>query len=364
MLAVRAHSGSRGPDKPKMNCVVIPAYRASASILDVIARVGPEVELIVVVDDCCPEGTGVAVSHRCNDPRVVVLVHDVNQGVGGAFMTGMRYAARRGADIIIKVDADGQMDPAQIPALIHPIAAEDADYVKGNRFFFLTNAASMPRARKIGNLALSFLAKLSTGYWNIMDPTNGFFAIHARVADLVAEQEIAKRFFFETDLLFHLGLLRARVIEYPMQAFYGDEISNLKISKVFGPFLAGHLKNTARRILYRYFLRDFSVGSLQLFFGVLLFSFGLAFGGYHWAQGVASNELVPTGTIMIAALTLLIGFQLLLAFLSYDIGTTPREALHPFLMRGRKSPEFPFASQPAAKTDADDDQVRRPRKIS
>ena len=348
-----------------MNCVVIPAYRAAASILDVIARVGPEVALIVVVDDCCPEGTGVTVSHRCNDARVVVLVHDVNQGVGGAFMTGMRYAARRGADIIIKVDADGQMDPAQIPALIHPITTGDADYVKGNRFFFLTNAASMPSARKIGNLALSFMAKLSTGYWNIMDPTNGFFAIHARVADLLAEQDIAKRFFFETDLLFHLGLLRARVIEYPMQAFYGDEISNLKISKVFGPFLAGHLKNTARRILYRYFLRDFSVGSLQLFCGALLFNFGLAFGCYHWAEGVATNELVPTGTIMIAAITLLIGFQLLLAFLSYDIGTTPREVLHPFLERGRKSPEFPFASKPAAKADvARDDQARRLRKIS
>src|SRR5205085_228922 len=223
---------------------------------------------------------------------------------------------------------------------------------KGNRFFFLTSAASMPRARKIGNLALSFLAKLSTGYWNIMDPTNGFFAIHARVADLVAEQDIAQRFFFETDLLFHLGLLRARVIEYPMQAFYGDEISNLKISRVFGPFLAGHLRNTARRILYRYFLRDFSIGSLQLLFGTLLFSFGLAFGGYHWAHGVASNELVPTGTIMIAAITLLIGFQLLLAFLSYDIGTTPREPLHPFLERGRRSPEFPFAGKPASERDA------------
>src|ERR1700682_4754450 len=101
-----------------MNCVVIPAFRAAGSILQVIAAIGPEIELIVVVDDCCPEGTGLAVTNRCNDPRVVVLVHDANEGVGGAFMTGMRYAARRGADIIVKVDADGQMDPAPIPALL------------------------------------------------------------------------------------------------------------------------------------------------------------------------------------------------------------------------------------------------------
>jgi len=350
-----------------MNCVVIPAFRAANTILPVIAVIGPEIDLIVVVDDCCPDGTGLVVSSRCSDPRVVVLVHDTNQGVGGAFMTGMRFAVRRGADIVVKVDADGQMDPAQIPALIHPIQSGDADYVKGNRFFFLTSAASMPAARKFGNLALSFLAKLSTGYWNIMDPTNGFFAIQARVADLLTDQPVARRFFFETDLLFHLGLLRARVIEFPMRAFYGDEISNLKISKVFGSFLAGHIKNTAERILYRYFLRDFSVASIQLFFGGVLSAFGLAFGGYHWAQGIVTGELVPTGTIMIAALSLLIGFQLLLAFLSYDISTTPREPLHPFLVRGRKSPEFPFADGPrmTERAEADADALAPPsRKAS
>ena len=222
-----------------MNCVVIPAYRAAGSILQVIAGIGPEIELIVVVDDGCPEGTGVVVASRCNDPRVVTLMHDANQGVGGAFLTGMRYAIARGADIIVKVDADGQMDPAQMPALIHPIAGGQADYVKGDRFFFLTNAASMPPVRRFGNLALSFLAKLSSGYWTIMDPTNGFFAIHARVAELLDDERIAKRFFFETDLLFHLGLIRAKVVEFPMRAFYGDEVSNLRVSHQLWPFLDG-----------------------------------------------------------------------------------------------------------------------------
>ena len=80
--------------------------------------------------------------NRCTDPRVVALMHDQNQGVGGAFLTGMRYAIERGADVIVKIDADGQMDPAQVPALIHPILSGQADYVKGDRFFFLTNAAA------------------------------------------------------------------------------------------------------------------------------------------------------------------------------------------------------------------------------
>src|SRR5690349_7798828 len=204
-----------------MNCVVIPAYRASASILSVIEAIGPEIGLIVVVDDGCPEGTGITVAKQCADRRVITLMHGFNQGVGAAFLTGMRYAIQRGADIIVKVDADGQMNPAQVPALIHPIASGQADYVKGDRFFFLTNAATMPLVRRLGNLALSFLAKLSTGYWTIMDPTNGFFAIQARVAELVDDERVAKRFFFETDLLFHLGLVRAKVVEFPMRASYG-----------------------------------------------------------------------------------------------------------------------------------------------
>jgi dolichol-phosphate mannosyltransferase len=317
-----------------MIAVVIPAYRAAATILPVISAIGPEIGLIVVVDDGCPEGTALSVAKSCPDSRVVALMHGDNRGVGAAFLTGMRYAIERGADIIVKIDADGQMDPSQVPALIHPIAGGQADYVKGDRFFFLTNARSMPKARLFGNLALSFMAKLSSGYWTIMDPTNGFFAIQARVAELLDDERIAKRFFFETDLLFHLGLIRAKVVEFPMRASYGDEVSSLRISQQLAPFLAGHLRNTLRRILYRYFFREFSLASIQLVAGAALFGFGLMFGLYHW-WSAPPDQLVPTGTIMIAALTFLIGFQLLLSFLNYDISASPREPLHPFLSRAR-----------------------------
>jgi len=325
--------GAQQADK-SMNCVVIPAYRAAATIRPVIEAIGPEIELIVVVDDGCPEGSAVLVANHCADPRVVALMHDANQGVGGAFLTGMRYAIERGADIIVKIDADGQMNPSQVPALIHPIVSGQADYVKGDRFFFLADAASMPPVRRFGNLALSFLAKLSSGYWTIMDPTNGFFAIHARVAELLDDEHIAKRFFFETDLLFHLGLVRAKVVEFPMRASYGNELSNLRVSQQLAPFLAGHIRNTLRRILYHYFFRDLSLASIQLVAGLALFGFGLVFGLYHW-WAAPPDQLVPTGTIMIAALTFLIGFQLVLSFLNYDISSSPREPLHPFLERGR-----------------------------
>jgi dolichol-phosphate mannosyltransferase len=334
-----------------MYCVVIPAYRAAATILPVIAAIGPEVELIVVVDDGCPDGTGLAVARNCSDARVVALMHDANRGVGAAFLTGMRYAIARGADIIVKIDADGQMDPSQVPALIHPIVGGQADYVKGDRFFFLADAASMPPARLVGNLALSFMAKLSSGYWNLMDPTNGFFAIHARIAELLDDGRIAKRFFFETDLLFHLGLIRAKVVEFPMRASYGGEVSNLRISRQLAPFFAGHIRNTLRRVLYRYFFREFSLASLQLVAGAALFGFGLVFGCYHW-WAAPPQQLVPTGTIMIAALTFLMGFQLLLSFLNCDISSSPREPLHPFLERNRGTAPQPRALAPASAAEA------------
>ncbi|MET0970465.1 MAG: glycosyltransferase family 2 protein [Tardiphaga sp.] len=311
---------------------MIPSYRAAATVLPVIAGIGPEVARIVVVDDGCPQHTGIVVATHCADPRVVVLMHDVNRGVGAAFLTGMRYAIAEGAEVIIKIDADGQMDPAEIVPLMHPIASGQADYVKGDRFFFLTGAASMPSVRLFGNLALSFMAKFSTGYWTVMDPTNGFFAIHGRVAELLDDDRITKRFFFESDLLFHLGLLRAKVVEYPMRARYGDEVSNLRVSRQLAPFLKGHARNALRRILYRYFFREFSLASLQLIGGAALSGFGLAFGGYHWCAA-APDQLVPTGTIMVAALTFLTGFQLLLSFLNYDISASPRDALHPLLGR-------------------------------
>lgn len=314
-----------------MLAVVIPAYRARASILNVLERIGPEVGLIVLVDDCCPDNSGDVVVRECKDSRVVVLRLETNQGVGGAFLTGMAECLARGCDIIVKVDADGQVAPELIPALAAPIFSGQADYVKGNRFHFLSNAQGMPGARIFGNLSLSFLTKLSSGYWNVMDPTNGFFAIHAEVARLLRPDAIAKRFFFESDLLYHIGLIGAKVVDFPMKAVYGDEDSNLRIGRIFGPFLLGHARNMLKRIVYKYFVRDFSLASLELIAGLALFTFGVAFGLSAWISHAAGGTLTPAGTIMLAVVPVLIGFQLLLAFLNYDIQTTPREAIHPSL---------------------------------
>jgi glycosyltransferase involved in cell wall biosynthesis len=308
--------------------VVIPAYKVQAHILSVVASIGKEVSLIFVVDDACPEHSGQLVKDNVTDPRVRVLVHENNQGVGGAVMTGYRAAVDAGAEIMVKIDGDGQMDPSLISSFILPIARGHADYTKGNRFYSLENIHRMPAVRIFGNAVLSFMTKLSTGYWDLFDPTNGYTAIHRDAVQSLPFHQISKRYFFETDILFRLGTVRAKVIDVPMDAFYGDEVSNLKISKILGEFLGKHTRNFFKRIFYNYFLRGMSIASLELVFGLLIFLFGMAFGAYHWIASAMRDISTPIGTVMISALSVLCGLQLLLAFLSFDFANVPRRALH------------------------------------
>lgn len=320
--------------------VVIPCFRVRRHILDVIARIGPEVDAIYVVDDRCPEESGRFVSAECNDPRVHVVYHTENQGVGGAVMTGYQAAIADGHDILVKVDGDGQMDPGLLPAFVAPLLAGEADYSKGNRFFHLEEIHNMPAIRLVGNAALSFMSKLSTGYWGIFDPTNGYTAIHAKVASHLPMEKISKRYFFETDMLFRLNTLRATVIDIPMDAVYGDEESNLRITKILPEFLAKHLRNTLKRIFYNYYLRDMSVASLQLPAGIFLMLFGMIFGITHWIQSSALNVPSPAGTVMLAALPVLAGLHLLLAFIANDVMNQPVRPMHKLLhLRARKAPQ-------------------------
>src|SRR5262245_19635797 len=246
---------------------VLPCYKSQQHVLDVIARIGPEASLIVAVDDACPMGTGAHIEHRCRDPRVSVVRNETNLGVGGTVMHGYRVALAKGADIVVKIDSDGQMDPAFLPNITRPIREGVADYTKGNRFFNVEKLESMPKIRELGNAGLSFLTKLSSGYWNIFDPTNGYTAIHRIALELLPLGKIDQRFFFESDMLFRLNLVGAVVVDIPMRAVYADETSNLKIRRVFLAFLGKNLRNFGKRIFYRYFLRDLNLGSFELVLG-------------------------------------------------------------------------------------------------
>lgn len=324
-----------GPAGPRV-AVVIPCFKVSRHIVDLLRRIDALVTYIIVVDDCCPEGTATLVEREIDDPRVVVLRHSENQGVGGAVMTGYRYAIGLGAGVIVKLDGDGQMDPSLIPTFVAPLLSGEADYAKGNRFFDLESMRGMPLARLIGNIGLSFLTKLSSGYWNLFDPTNGYTAIHASVAAQLPFEKIAQRYFFESDMLFRLNTLGAVVFDIPMQSVYRGEVSNMNIVQEFPRFILNNAKNFMKRIFFNYVLRNFNIASIQLFVGLPLFSVGVFWGASAWIDHMHRHINASAGTVMLPSLCVIIGFQMLLGFMNYDTSNLPRDPLHRRLIGARR----------------------------
>jgi dolichol-phosphate mannosyltransferase len=312
-----------------MISVVLPCYKSRDQVLDVIRGIGREIDHIIVVDDACPEQTGQYIESNISDERLIVIRHELNQGVGGATLTGFRKAMEvMGSGVIVKLDSDGQMDPSLIPQLIAPIISGEADYAKGNRFYDLAYLDKMPAIRVFGNAGLSFLNKLSTGYWDIMDPTNGFVAIHSKVLARIPLDKLDKRFYFESDLLFRLSTLRARIIDVPMSAHYENEVSNLSVSASILRFSRLHLSRLFKRIFYNYYLRDFNIASINLLLGLSLTTGGMILGVHAHLENAALQQPTPTGIVMEVMLLLLVGFQLLLSFINYDVAQVPRRAIH------------------------------------
>lgn len=322
--------------KPQL-AIIIPCYRVRDSIIEVVRTALPFADAIYCVDDHCPEHSGQLVEQELADPRVRVLYNPQNLGVGGAVKAGYQAALADGFEIFVKLDGDGQMEAERIPDLIYPISEQLSDYCKGNRFYELDYLRGMPALRLLGNSTLSVLTKLSSGYWQVVDPTNGFTAMSRSALKLIPLDKINNGYFFESDLLFRLNLARAVVTDIPMPARYGSEISSLRIGRVIFPFLFGHVRNFCKRIFYSYFLRDFSIASIQLAAGLLLFLFGLITGVDAWSTSVRTGITSSAGTVMLAGLPIIVGFQLLLSFLQYDIQNQPRLPLARLSRHSHKS---------------------------
>ena len=303
--------------------VVIPCYRVKNSIIDLIGSIGTDVNHIIVIDDGCPDGTGKFVERNTRDERVIVLFNDQNLGVGGAVKTGYQYALKVNADIVVKLDGDGQMDPTLVPTLIDPLRNHSADYAKGNRFFNIENVKNMPKIRIFGNLFLSFFAKFSTGYWRIFDPNNGFTAITSSALKQLDLEKIDNRYFFESDMLFRLNLARAVVIDVPMEAKYGSEVSNLNVKRAAGEFSVKHTRNFFKRVAYTYYLRDFTLASLELPMGLGLTFFGVISGLLNFIQSQNLNQETTPGTLILVSMSILVGMQLILSFFAYDMDSSP-----------------------------------------
>ena len=307
--------------------VAIPCYNVKSQILDVILQIPSKVERIYVVDDQCPQQTGQYVAQQCDDPRIVIINHAENKGVGGAVITAYKAALADDMEVVVKIDGDGQMDPSLLEKFVQPIEEGMADYTKGNRFFYIESLLSMPVSRKIGNSILSFVNKISSGYWNGMDPTNGYTAIHCKALALLPLGKLNPGYFFESDMLFRLGTIHAVVQDITMNAKYEDERSNLRIGQAARQFPMLYLKAFFKRVFYTYFLRDFNGASLEFVVGVLLLLGGGFWGASHWIHSVFQQQYASTGTVMLAVLPIIMGFQLVLSAIQYDMTNVPADPL-------------------------------------
>lgn len=306
--------------------VVVPAYRVALEIAGVLKAMPASVDRIIVVDDASPDDIGAALA-AVADERMRVLRHETNQGVGGATVTGMLAAIQDGADVVVKCDGDGQMDPSDIPRLIGPLASGAADHVKGSRYHHPQELASMPRGRLIGNIGLTFLTKLCSGYWSVLDPVNGFFATRTDTLARLPLDKLARRYFFETDLLIRLNIVEARVADMPQPARYAGAPSSLSVRRALWEFPWQLARGLGRRIFWRYLFYDVSPVAIFGIAGAVLSSFGIVFGCWQWIVHATHGVPTPGGTIMLAALPLILGSQLLFHAIILDIQNTPRASV-------------------------------------
>ena len=320
----------RGSPDLHQHCIaaVIPCYRVEGEIKSVLQSVPAYVRHIIVVDDASPDSTAdLVVACSKQDHRIILVRHPSNLGVGGAMVTGYRKALEMEAQIVVKIDGDGQMDMGHLPILLKPLIEGRADYTKGNRFRDFKSLQKMPFIRRVGNMGLGFLAKAATGYWHMFDPTNGFNAVRADVLAQLPLDKIDRTYYFETSMLANLYLIGAVVKDVPMPARYRGEASSLLVHRILFEFPLKLIVTFIRRVVLKNFIYDFSMGSIYLLAGLPLLIFGLVFGIYKWIQYASAGVPAPTGTVMIPTLSVLLGIQLLLSAIEIDLRSVPTEPL-------------------------------------
>ncbi len=309
--------------------VVVPCYRVEREIQSVLHGLPKYLKYIIVVDDASPDSTSEVVAAVAKkDKRITLIRHASNRGVGGAMVTGFRKALEFGAQIVVKVDGDGQMDTTRIHELIMPLIQGQADYTRGNRFRDFQSLQQMPLIRRVGNMGLAFLSKAATGYWNLFDPTNGFVAIRAEVLAQLPTNRIDPSYYFETSMLANLYLLGAVVKDVPMPARYRSEVSNMLIHRILFQFPFKLLGTLVKRLILKNYIYDFTMESIYILVGFPLLAFGLTFGIDKWIEyAIQDGVTAPTGTVILPTLSVLLGIQLLLSAIEIDLRSVPKEPL-------------------------------------
>jgi dolichol-phosphate mannosyltransferase len=331
-LDASAALGLTTPPRLPSIAVVIPAYDVAPHLAAVLSGIPPFVSHVVVVDDASRDATA-TVAASLRDPRIVFIRHDTNQGVGAAVMTGYAKCLELGAEVVVKMDGDGQMDVRYLPSLIEPLLNTQADYSKGNRFLDLKALQQMPNVRRLGNTALTFVTKLASGYWTVSDPTNGYTAIRREALERLDSSRIDRRYFFETSMLINLNIVGAVVYDVAIPARYADERSSMRIGRVLWGFPLKLAAGLWSRIHWRHMVLEFSPAALFLVLGLPTCLAGLAFGLWRWWISIETHVPQSAGTVILAMLPFLVGLQLLIQALVVDIQSEPRV---PLAVRYRK----------------------------
>jgi len=298
--------------------VVIPAYKAEATISTVVDLVPSYVDWIIIVNDASPDKTRKVVE-KIQDPRIVLINHKKNQGVGGAMITGFKKAMDLDADLIAKLDADGQMDPRFLDRFALTAIRHQCDYVKANRFGHIEALPAMPRIRLAGNLLLTFLTKWASGYWNVFDPQNGFVLITRKMLKRLDLAKLDTSYFFENSMLINLNILRAQIGEIYIPAHYGEEVSSMRLGRIIKDFPLKLMRGYLHRIYQKYIFRSLSPFIFLFLFGILSTVWGGVWGGIAWWKSYFTGTPATTGTVILALLPLLLGWTALLQAFILDV---------------------------------------------
>ena len=304
-MRTRPQAGAHPGDRPLTNChdtvcrqvlaVVIPCFNVEKQIAGVVRTLPDWVTRVIAVDDGSSDGTlGLLRELADEDPRLRVIARDANGGVGAAMVTGYRAALDSGADFIVKMDGDGQMDGGELPRLLQPLLEDRADYAKGNRFRHVKDLGSMPRLRLLGNIALTLTTKLVSGYWYVFDAQNGFTAISRGALEALPLERLDPTYAFENSMLSLLNLDDRSVADVAMPAIYGDERSSLQVPLAILSYPPRLVRMLLHRLTLKYLVYDVSPIAIYGLAGSLLLGFGATFGGYHWWLSIQSD--IPATT--------------------------------------------------------------------
>jgi glycosyltransferase involved in cell wall biosynthesis len=302
----------------KSVAVVVPAYDEEALVAATIRGIPAFVDRIYVVDDASRDGTAEA-ARASGDRRVEVLVHERNEGVGGAIVTGYKRAVADGVDVTCVMAGDNQMDPADLERIALPVARGEVDYAKANRLVSGEAWEVMPHLRYLGGALLSLLTKIASGYWHVADSQSGYTAASREILEQLDLDRIYPRYGFPNDMLVHLNVWNARVRDIPSRPVYGvGEQSGIKIPRIVPRISWLLVKGFFWRMKQKYVIRDFHPLVFFYALGFVMTIVGLGLGIAETVLRIMGNA-VSVGTVVLVALLLIFGSQFTLFAMWFDM---------------------------------------------